>query len=822
MPFELGGASGRRWVLVDRPMTIELDGGRASHLVVAHFCDTWRDDDGVRPAGIAVGHVVPVGEPLARYTVRDARGAPLVREIRRRFEINDGILGWGSTAFAAVAHPANEVLDWRGPHPAQEAGRYAAIGHSGTLTIMPGAYGTSQTGMTDFVPSATDDVLLWLHAIELGAGAAPVSLTLEPLAGGRPGSDLVVAAVTLFDGTASPLVRGPRVAVRVEGVAGPDARAPGQPSVAVDLGTVIRTRRAAPAHPPGLDRDEPVIGWGEPRRDPRPDAAEPGEALVVDLSFGPDARIDLAGWPVPAADVLAGGPVREPGGGRSIELLPSPSIPVEVEIVDGATGAPLPARVRFTAADGRYLPPVGHRDEINPGFFEDTGGDLILGSAAYAYVPGAFPIGLPLGAVEVEVVAGFDRPPYRARIEVDPATRHLRIPLEPPIDLHGGRWVTADSHVHFLAPSTALLQAAAEGVDVVNLLAAQWGDLYTNVTDLAWGSGAAPGGRPIVAVGTENRQNVLGHLALLGAHRMTIPLASGGPPEGPMAGALEVLLADWLDRCRVAGGLAVAAHFPLPYAEIAADIVAGKVEAIETQALSPGLDDPAVLEWYRFLDLGYRLPVVGGTDKMSTEVPVGAVRAYTHLLDDGELTFDRWAAAVRAGRTFVTSGPILELAVAGREPGDVIRMRGPGRLDIAIRARAAQPVIRDVELVVNGRVVAAASAAVAVPELRLEEAVEIAAGSWIAARVRGRHHIESAFATSMAAHTSPVYVEVDGRPLVPRAEDAAVVEQVMLGTRAWVAELAAVAEPAERARMLTFLDATLDDFRRRIADARRR
>ena len=92
-----------------------------------------------------------------------------------------------------------------------------------------------------------------------------------------------------------------------------------------------------------------------------------------------------------------------------------------------------------------------------------------------------------------------------------------------------------------------------------------------------------------------------------------------------------MLLADWADRCHAAGGLVVAAHFPLPYAEIAADIVAGRIDALETQTLAPGLDDPTVVEWYRFLDLGYRLPVVGGTDKMSAEVPVGAVRAYVHL-----------------------------------------------------------------------------------------------------------------------------------------------------------------------------------------------
>ena len=810
LPFELGpGSPHARWVLIDRPITIEIGNvGPASHLLVAHLCDTWRDDAGRRPAGLAVGHVVPVGEELARYTVVDASGRSTVRVIRRRFEVNDGILGWGSGAFAAIAHLDNKVLDWRGPHAIQEPGRYAPTGQSGTLTIMPGTYGTSQTGMTDFVPSATDDALLWLHAIELGPGAMPVALQLEPLSAGRPGSDLLLAAVSVFRGSANPLSRSPRFQVRIGGLAGDEAR--------VDLGSIIRTRPAPAAPTAGRAANgSAVIGWGGDRTQPwaggRPE-------LIVDLAMAPDGLLSLDGWRIGGRDLLAGSPGSDPAGRRSIELLPAADLPVDVEIVDPPSGERIPARVRFTTVDGRYLPPRGHRDEINPGFFEDTGADLILGSAAYAYVPGRFSIELPKGPVDVEVVGGFDRRPYRARLAIDRSTARLELPLERTIDLHAGRWVTADTHVHFLSPSTALLQAAAEDVDLVNLLAAQWGDLFTNVADVPFGSMADPAGRRMIVVGTENRQNMLGHLALLGAHRPTSPLASGGPPEGRMAGALSVLLADWADRCRAAGGLVVAAHFPLPYAEIAADIVAGKIDAIETQALSPGLDDPAVLEWYRFLNLGYRLPVVAGTDKMSAEVPVGAVRTYGHLLDDDALTFDSWAAAVRAGRTFVTSGPVLELAVDGHEPGAVIALPSAGRLDVVVRARAAQPVITHVELVINGRVVAATSDPAGSSELRLHERVEVTAGAWIAARSRSADEIRSAFTTSMAAHTSPVYVEVQDSPLIPAPQDGALVEQIMLGARTWVAELAAVAQPSERARMVDFFDTSLETLRRRLAN----
>lgn len=793
VPFDLGPAtpSTGRWVLVDRPRSIPLDAVAASHLVVAHLCDVWRDVDGSRPEAIPPGHVTPIGQPLAVYTVEARDGRHVTRTVRRRFEVNDGILGWGSVAFASVSHLDNEPLDWRGPHDRQTPGRYAAPGQSGALTIMPGKYGGNLVGVSDLVPSASDDAFLWLWTVPLGAAFAPVALHVEPLAGG-PGGDVLIAGVTLFRGTGDPLRRGPRATLLLEAGAG-------EPSI--DLGTVIRTRRA-PARPAA---DPTLIGWGGPHvgDEPAPDGPR-----LLDLDAAPDAVLDLGGWTVAPSAMRPGEPVRRPDG-PAIELLPSPVIPVEVTVRDAASGQPVPARVRFTAADGRYLPPDSHRDEVNRGFLEDQGGDLILGAVEYAYVPGTFSIRLPRGRVQVEAIAGFERRPVRTVVEVGPATGRIDLVLDRVADLRADGWVQADGHVHFLAPSTALLQAAAEDVDVVNVLATQWGDLFTGISDLPWGSFAPTPGRPIVAMGTENRQNILGHLALLGARRPTLPLATAGPPEGRLGGVLEVLMADWADRCRAEGGLVVGAHFPLPYAEIAADIVTGRIDALEAQAFAPGLDDPMILEWYRYLRLGYRLPIVGGTDKMSAEVPVGAVRTYARLAPGAGLSFEAWADAVRAGRTFATSGPLLSLSVEGREPGGTVALWSPGRVAVRAVATAAQPVIGCVELVLDGRVVAATSTDAPATGLTLDEEVEVRSSGWLAARARSPYQIESVFTTSMAAHTSPVYLDVEGRPAVLPPEDAAVVEQVITGARTWVAEIAAVASADERARMTAVLDGAL-------------
>lgn len=811
IPFDVGPAAGAdqpRWTVADRRLEIALEPtAPASHLVVAHLCDVWRDGDGRRPEALPPGHVVPIGQPLARYAVAADDGRRVERLVRRRFEVNDGILGWGSVAFASVTHLDNLPLDWRGPHERQGPGRYAPAGQSGALAVLPGTYGGNAVGVSDLVPSPSDDAFLWLHAIPLGPDVVPTTLEIEPLAADQPGCLVILAAVTLFAGSDDPLRRGPRIVVRVEGLAG---------RLGVDLGTVIR---AAPTVGPGRpalpDGPAPagIRGWGSPR------AGEPGaspdDARIIDLSAAADAVLDLDGWGVPAASLRRG--ERLPGpDGRSIRLLPAPSIPVEVTVLDGRSGRPIASRVRFTAADGRYLPPESHRDEVNPGLLEDQGGDLLLGSDAYAYVPGTFRVTLPPGRVDLTVVAGFERRPAHRTVTVSADLRRLEIALDRPIDMRAERWVTSDGHVHFLAPSTALLQAEAEDVDLVHVLATQWGDLFTGIGDLPWGSSLPTPGRPQIVMGTENRQNVLGHLALLGARQPTFPLASGGPPEGRLGGVLDVLLADWAERCRANGGLVVGAHFPLPYAEIAADIVAGRIDALEAQVLSPGLDDPTILEWYRYLRLGYRLPIVGGTDKMSAEVPVGAVRTYARLGADEPLGFETWSRAVRAGRTFVTSGPVLELAVEGREPGDTVRLQSPGRVAVRAVARAAQAVIGDLEIVLGGRVVAGTAATPPSAALALEEEIQIEASGWLAARSRSPHHIESAFATSMAAHTSPVYLEVAGRPARPAGDDAAVVAQVILGARTWVADVATAASPADRDRMTSFFDGALERLEARL------
>ena len=103
---------------------------------------------------------------------------------------------------------------------------------------------------------------------------------------------------------------------------------------------------------------------------------------------------------------------------------------------------------------------------------------------------------------------------------------------------------------------------------------------------------------------------------------------------------------DWLRRCRELGGLAVGAHFPCRWPRSLRTSTRACSTPSRCNASTPR-SRAADREWYRYLDAGYRLPIVGGTDKMTATVPVGQMRTWARLGEDVALTFDTWADAVR-------------------------------------------------------------------------------------------------------------------------------------------------------------------------------
>ena len=477
-------------------------------------------------------------------------------------------------------------------------------------------------------------------------------------------------------------------------------------------------------------------------------------------------------------------------------------------VVDAATQRTTPVRLAFRSKEGRYIPPYGHRTEVNDAWFQDYGADVKVMDTPFAYVDGTFQVELPAGEVYVELTKGFEYQAVRQKITIQPQQRELMLEIPRLENLRSKGWATADVHVHFLAPTTAILEGQAEGLNLVNLLAAQWGDLFTNVGDFFHGPLTSKDGETIVWPGTENRQHMLGHLALLGSHGAPVhPMSASGPGESYLGDPVWTTMADWADTCRQREGLAVCAHFPYPTGEIAADVALGKIDAVELQPMfTDHFNSLSFRDWYRYLNCGYRLPAVGGTDKMAALMPVGANRTYAYLGQE-EFSFANWSKAVRSGNTFVTSGPLLLFQVDGHPPGAEIRLGGGGAsVEVVARAHCFAP-IHSLEVVFNGRVVASREAAQGSRELILREKVSISGPGWLAARCVSNLGATTSWEFKVAAHTSPVYLQTPGKQLFS-AETVAYMLNIIEGAETWANTLAIRPDPErfQRVRQV-FVDA---------------
>jgi len=560
-------------------------------------------------------------------------------------------------------------------------------------------------------------------------------------------SPLLVHGLTLYRGAGHPLRHLPRRSYRVD-VPGGGARVE---QAHVDMGQVARIERTTGT------RGEAWLASAVTGTH-TPDPPEGGEDLIEAVG-AEDATVSVRLEGRKQALKFSLGEAFHHGksisGKASLEVVGAQRQWMQVKVIDGATGKPTPSRIHFSGSRGEYLAPYGHHSQVNPNWFEDYGADLLVGGRSYAYVPGEFTTDMPVGDVYVEIYKGFEYAPVRRKVEIKRGARALELKINRWTDLRRTGWVTADTHVHFLSPQTAWLEAQAEGVNVVNLLASQWGRLFTNVGDYSGRVGVVENDT-IVYVGTENRNHMLGHMSMLGTKGVPVfPMCCGGPTESWVGDPDFLAMVEWAAENKRKGGVVIRPHFPYcGYTEDPVPIIKGVVDALEIQ--HPVGGSFPVQEWYRYLNCGYKVAVAGGTDKMAATTALGSIRTYARLERNRPFTYDNWARAVRAGRTFSSNGPLIDIEVDGQPIGETIRMpAGGGTVEVAAVAQSFWP-LASLEVVVNGRVVASTSRAKGAGKLRIRRKVKVTGTGWIAARCSGLAGHPAGY---MAAHTSPVYVK---------------------------------------------------------------
>lgn len=200
-------------------------------------------------------------------------------------------------------------------------------------------------------------------------------------------------------------------------------------------------------------------------------------------------------------------------------------------------------------------------------------------------------------------------------------------------------------------------------------------------------------------------------------------------------------------------------HLPVPNGEPAVLIATGRADAVEMLEHKMHFHR----EYYRYLNAGYRLPLVGGTDKMSAEVPVGLFRTYVQIPADETFTYQSWCENMKRGRTFLSSGPIIKFSVEGMSIGDTVRLpEGGGTVELEASAESIFPIHR-LEVVQDGRVVAEAVNQKGTRRLSLHQSLKMERNTWLAVRVGAERYdkpllFADAWARGIMAHSSPIYI----------------------------------------------------------------
>lgn len=536
---------------------------------------------------------------------------------------------------------------------------------------------------------------------------------------------------------------------------------------------------------------EGIGGWIEPQRT--------GSALL-------DAGAMPAGsYLLPVMLVAAGHPA-------------TADVPIEcaragllhVRIIDAATGERCAARV--------YL-----RDDVGEAWPDGAAIRRDERGGLWFHADGSFTARVS-GTARLRIARGIEYDTVDIAVTVPPdgeATAEAR--LERWSDMAADGWYSGDVHVHLhyggeyaLTPADASLAQRAEDVHFLNMMVANSNSGAVLDRDLFEGAPhALSDGRYILRWGEEYRNNFYGHMCMYGIDALVEPIFSGfrnsaHPHDWPAnavaaagaraaAGALgyahPLFGSGALDRV-----FAPEAMRSVEAKEMPVDAALGRIDAIDLLSY-PGDADETAMFWYRLLNCGLRIAATAGTDTFmnvydSTDLKGFGERHFSNppagqrvfVRTEGAFSTASWCDGVRRGRTFVTNGPMLALSCNGAQIGDAVEARAGDLLRIEAAAGSRAP-FASLELVVNGAVVASAPATDGGGTAALAYDLRAERSCWVAVRARGLAHA-LALGGAVYAHTSPIYITVDGAAQ-RSADDAAYFHT-------WIERLIAMAQ--ERGR----------------------
>lgn len=452
------------------------------------------------------------------------------------------------------------------------------------------------------------------------------------------------------------------------------------------------------------------------------------------------------------------------GGGAPQAVQPAswnwgaPMAKLALTITAGSTDAAVPARVSVVSSDGHPAFASGHQSWL------DGQNGLV-----FTYSSGRLEFEVPAGQYRLEAARGFEHLSAREPLTLRPnEAAGVFVPLAPLGGVTLDDWYSGDHHFHLnyggqtlLAPEALLPMLRGEDLDVATPLSA---NLHTRRIDEGYFNWTRSE-LPIIRFGQEVRSHFLGHTGHIGIKALYWPWYWG--PGYPVYGLDDRSNRDALRKTRGEGGVNSYVHpvtIRAPFGgkaptgvplELVSDAVLGDVDTIELACLwSDELGTSDV--WHRLLNVGVPIAPSAGTDAMVDffrTMAIGTTRVYVHV--PPPFTLERYLAALKAGRSFVSTGPLLQFSVEGAAPGDAIKP-SRGSAEWSLTVASAAPFER-VEVLVNGEAVWNDAGLDKAGALTFKGTVKVPAGGWIAARVRGGTTQWPAMDSFPFAHTAPIW-----------------------------------------------------------------
>lgn len=459
--------------------------------------------------------------------------------------------------------------------------------------------------------------------------------------------------------------------------------------------------------------------------------------------------------------------------GRPATVVPVHSGTLRLTVRDVEHGMPTFCRVNVIGQDGLYYEP--EVNPLKPWSLSRLGNRAGKGPIRYYgwffYTNGQCEVAVPAGVTQVEVWKGFEYEPQQQTVPVKPGeVVDLEISLNRRFDLSKLNWYSGDTHIHLDRKSPAdderaLDLASAEDLRVAHILCMNDPRTYQpQMEQQIWHQLNGMGQKSIrqrgiytIMSGQEYRCSTYGHICLLGGSRLVD--ADGlktDPNRWPVFGMVA-------DETHGIGGYAFHAHGGYEQ-EIYADFAQQATDGVELLQFAEyrgiGLEG-----WYHILNAGFRFPAVGASDYPYCRA-LGDCRTYAYL--PAGKTAQDWNQAVAQGRSFFSTGPVLNLQVNGARPGDTLQHTHEGEISVVIAVRCLVGRVRTVQLIVGGQVQQEWNR----PETGVEKAFVLRSSfttpksTWIALRAFGRSLSDR---EDVEAHTNPVYVSIGEKPIHHRA-----------------------------------------------------